>query len=504
MTYQEFTNRYEFNAKTDSLGQGSFGKVVKAYDNVLDKYVAIKIAEVKEFEGSDLSLKKELALLSSIPAQRNIANYEECFRFDNQLGEYDYAIMQYYPNGNLQQLIKTQNLTTHHLHQLVKGIVKGLEHIHKHNIIHRDLKPANILISERVVNGAKQYIPKITDFGLGKMVSGDVSQIGNSFAGGTFNYCSPEQLKGETLRKNTDLWSVGIILYELFTGKNPFNVNQSSNPSFNTIANSIIASQIPADIYMIEEPYQQMVKSCLEKDPNLRVKSAETLIDLLNNRPIKAEVKVEQTNNVAETQVQANSNVVKEPKVEVRNKSKERKLKTKKPLLIFAGLGVLAFVLAVFLTNNMYIIQNIKEAIRETEIAEDKPSKPLKPTKPIEPDLGPIEVRKPTSPVKAETSISFNSSSIDFGNVKVGDKPQYEFVFKNEGSSPLVISAARGSCGCLSVDWPQTAILPGENGRIKVIFDTSGKKGRQVKTVTVTSNTTPSKSFLKVGANVIP
>ena len=88
-------------------------------------------------------------------------------------------------------------------------------------------------------------------------------------------------------------------------------------------------------------------------------------------------------------------------------------------------------------------------------------------------------------------TISFVKNSFDFGQVKAGTKVTHEFEFKNNGTSPLIISDAKASCGCTVPDYPKAPIAPGETGKIKVVFDSSGRTGTQHKVVTVTSNAIP-------------
>src|SRR5690606_22316719 len=108
----------------------------------------------------------------------------------------------------------------------VLGILNGIAHLHHSNILHRDLKPSNILIE---IDRSDNYVPKITDFGLSKLLGNeDASLISNSFAGGTLDYSSPEQLHGYKLKYNSDLWSFGVIAYDVLTGEKPFSISDFS------------------------------------------------------------------------------------------------------------------------------------------------------------------------------------------------------------------------------------------------------------------------------------
>ncbi|MDX1476133.1 MAG: DUF1573 domain-containing protein [Saprospiraceae bacterium] len=109
------------------------------------------------------------------------------------------------------------------------------------------------------------------------------------------------------------------------------------------------------------------------------------------------------------------------------------------------------------------------------------------------------EVAKPTGPT---TTISFEQSTFDFGTVDSGEKVSHIYKFTNTGNEPLVISNAKGSCGCTVPQWPKTPIPPGETGEIRVEFDSKGKSGKQTKRVTITANTDPAQTFLTITGNI--
>ena len=104
MTYEQFQKRFTYNPDTDRLGEGGFGEVFKAYDNYLDRWVALKISKVKP-ELETVRLKKEVELVNKLAKHPNIAYYEECYTFEFPVGTYDYGVLMYYEQGNLQQLL---------------------------------------------------------------------------------------------------------------------------------------------------------------------------------------------------------------------------------------------------------------------------------------------------------------------------------------------------------------------------------------------------------------
>jgi hypothetical protein len=105
----------------------------------------------------------------------------------------------------------------------------------------------------------------------------------------------------------------------------------------------------------------------------------------------------------------------------------------------------------------------------------------------------------PTGPT---TSIAFEQTDFDFGTVTDGEKVRHTYKFKNTGNEPLVISSAKGSCGCTVPKWPSEPIPPGGSGQIDVEFDSKGKPGKQTKRVTVTANTVPAQTLLNISGTV--
>ena len=289
MTQEQFFYRYKYDRTKDRIGGGGFGNVYKVFDTIENETVALKIAEVRLGQ-ENLSLKKEVDLASTMERHVNIARYTACYRFDLPNGHFDFGILQYYPLGNLSQLVKNKKLNHIEKEQIAKGVISGIKHLHNNNVVHRDLKSANILIAEGYHG---EYVPKIADFGLSKQFAqNENSYFSNSFAGGSLLYVAPEQLEGKELRKNVDLWSFGVVLYELFVGETPFraNVDDGSETARAEIINKIRNATLPASITNIPKPWRDIIKVCLVVDPAKRVKSVEDVMDvfdLLKNGPYK-------------------------------------------------------------------------------------------------------------------------------------------------------------------------------------------------------------------------
>jgi serine/threonine protein kinase len=359
MTQEEFHKRYQYNPNTDCLGEGGFGKVYKAYDTYRDRYVAIKMAEVKPHL-EEVRLKKEVEIISKLPSHQNIAHYEDCYTFSTFAGEYDFGVLQYYEEGNLQQLLIDKQLNYEQKDSLLRQILEGIIFLHSQGIIHRDLKPQNILISNR--DG--KYIPKITDFGISKKLDVNKSTFfTNSLAGaGTLSFSSPEQLLGNTIRKNTDLWSFGVIACWMFTGKLPFNTgNQTVTSEAGRIElfRQITSGDITALIRQLPSVWQKLVKQCIVVDSDKRISGAVKCLELLEG---KVEVDVTESsngnttvNNTIPTQTPDKKDVVYPtsfPNTSTSYPQHTPNSKGNPTPWIIAGIGVLIVSLIIFFTTN--------------------------------------------------------------------------------------------------------------------------------------------------------
>lgn len=374
MTQQEFFNRYSYNVRTDKIGGGSFGTVYKAYDNVLDRTVAIKVSEVKILGGKEFSLLDEFDAIKDLPLHPNIANYEALYNFDQANGIFDYAVLQYYPDGNLKDLIKKSDLSQEEKEVAALQVLAGLEFLHNHRVVHRDMKPSNILIQARNQGGRVVYVPKITDFGLSKKADPSAkSRFTNSFGGGTLEYSSPEQLRGQNLRFNTDLWAWAVIVYELFTGMPMFKTSGGGSDSAEAekmIFDQILNSELIAKLSNFPENWQRALAACLDRNPETRVKTAEDIRTILRNEqplaatpsaapavetPAAAPSSFEMPEAEAATRIDS----IRQPEAQAapaqetaaanpkEQKSQNDGGKSKKPLFIALGLGAAAIVGAV-------------------------------------------------------------------------------------------------------------------------------------------------------------
>lgn len=115
-----------------------------------------------------------------------------------------------------------------------------------------------------------------------------------------------------------------------------------------------------------------------------------------------------------------------------------------------------------------------------------------------------VKPAEPAVPAGPTTTMSFDKLEFDYGVIDAGEKVNHKYKFTNTGSEPLIISNAKGSCGCTVPNWPKEPIPPGATSEIDVVFDSKGKKGKQSKRVTITANTSPAQTFLTIKGEVTP
>lgn len=284
---QDFEKR--FSLSQDRLvGEGGFGKVYLSYDKHLDLEVAIKKSDVKTDER--YNLYTEFKRISNLPAHANIANYIACFRIkESSLTQTDFAVLQYYPLGNLKQLIKANKLNYSQKLDLIKGILQGLKFLHDNNIIHRDIKPPNVLIAKRKYEDI--YIPKITDFGISRIINefNEKSSIRTEFKMGQNEFTAPELSinKVSRLRSNADLYSAGMLIYFILTEKMPFNLSKYDTPErreaelYQLTHKQFNPHKTLDDFDKLPVEFQTLLIKLLKINPEERIKTAQEAIELL-------------------------------------------------------------------------------------------------------------------------------------------------------------------------------------------------------------------------------
>jgi eukaryotic-like serine/threonine-protein kinase len=260
---------------TEQIGAGGMGVVYRAYDERLERTVAIKVLPPNLLEGE--AAKKRFRREALALARINHPNIATLYDVGSE-NSTDYLVLEDIPGLTLEERIHTGPLPVAEVLSLANQICEGLAAAHDRGIIHRDLKPGNMCLTP---DGRL----KILDFGLAERAAAP-SQVGATVTttqiqemSGTVPYMAPEQLQGQPADPRSDLWAVGAVLYELSCGRRPFPGKVST-----AIAADIIHKQ-PATPRSLrpEIPLglEQVILKCLEKDPaNRYVSAREVLEDL--------------------------------------------------------------------------------------------------------------------------------------------------------------------------------------------------------------------------------
>jgi non-specific serine/threonine protein kinase len=250
----------------EKIGEGGMGVVYKALDTKLMRDVALKFlpahaSQVPEFKKRFIKEAQAAAALD----HPNICVVHEIHEEDESI----FIVMAYIKGLSLKERIAEAPLSQEDTMDIATQVARGLEAAHEKGIVHRDIKPANIMITDK-------GHAKIMDFGVAKFsLEADVTQtIGIS---GTLAYMSPEQACGDVVDSRTDIWSLGICLYEMLAGKHPF-ASDTQQAMISGILNKDPAP-VTAFVPQISPGFDQILQKALEKDKNARYPSVSELYD---------------------------------------------------------------------------------------------------------------------------------------------------------------------------------------------------------------------------------
>ena len=253
----------------DHLGTGGMATVWLGYDTILDRQVAIKTFKIDaNDEDAVKRFNREAKAVTSLSHPNIVSIYD----VENE-GEFYYLILEYVEGMTLKDyMIKNPRIPIETIVHIAKQIAAGLSHAHQNGIIHRDIKPQNILMNENLTC-------KITDFGIARAY-GDTTLTQTNQMLGTVYYLSPEQARGNVATAQSDIYSLGILIFEMITGQIPF-----KGESAVAIALKHLQEELP-DIDKYRENVPQSVKNIVlqatMKNPNERYISSKELFDDLS------------------------------------------------------------------------------------------------------------------------------------------------------------------------------------------------------------------------------
>lgn len=289
-------NRYKI---LDHLGTGGMATVWLGYDTILDRKVAIKTFKIDaNDEGAVKRFNREAKAVTSLSHPNIVSIYD----VENE-GDFYYLILEYVEGMTLKDyMIKNPRIPIETIVHIAKQIAAGLSHAHQNGIIHRDIKPQNILMDDNLTC-------KITDFGIARAY-GDTTLTQTNQMLGTVYYLSPEQARGNVATAQSDIYSLGILIFEMITGQIPF-----KGESAVAIALKHLQEELP-EIDKYREKVPQSVKNIVlqatMKNPNERYISSKELFNdlstvlnperLYENRYTGFKLNTEPVNNYNQTQ----------------------------------------------------------------------------------------------------------------------------------------------------------------------------------------------------------
>src|SRR5438045_2452999 len=259
----------------EKLGHGGMGEVYLAEDKRLDRKVAIKFlpAEVATDERAKQRLLREAKTAATLDHPNICAIYEV-----GQEGDHSFMVLQYIEGETLASRLKRHLPDLQESLAIASQVADALNEAHGRGIIHRDIKPENIMLTTH-----NQV--KVLDFGLAKVLrdssiieADTVSMLSISgMVMGTVPYMSPEQVRGEALDCRSDIFSFGTVLYELLSGRRPFEAKSSAE----VISAILTAEPPPISRFSLGHSgsaQEELIRKCLEKDPTLRYQTMGDLI----------------------------------------------------------------------------------------------------------------------------------------------------------------------------------------------------------------------------------
>ena len=255
----------------DLIGRGGMASVYRATDERLGRDVAIKIFELRATDESDIQRQQaEINVLASLNHHSVVTLFDVGVNRTGADGPQIYLVMQLVDGVNLRQRLDGDPMSTRHIAQIGYDLAEGLEYIHGRGVIHRDIKPANILLEE--YSSDTRTHARLTDFGIALFPDSErVTNLGMTT--GTAAYLSPEQARGEEIGPASDIYSLGLVLLECFTGETAF----PGKPIPSAMARLLRDPAIPEEL---SPEWRHLLTTMLSREPGQRPPTAEVVLAL--------------------------------------------------------------------------------------------------------------------------------------------------------------------------------------------------------------------------------
>jgi serine/threonine protein kinase len=246
---------------TRSLGSGGMADVYEAHDETLERTVALKVLPLEYTRNPQLVARFQKEVRAA--AKLNHRNIVTVFEVGHQ-DSYHYFSMRLLTGGDLRKRIE-RGLTSLEALAILRELADAFAHAHARGFIHRDVKPENVMFDE-------QGFPVLTDFGIAKALDANTHMTRTGMTMGTPRYLAPEQASGKPVDARADLYSLGIILFEMLTGQPPYDAEESMAVIFKHVTEPI--PQLP-EVFV---RFQPLLEKLMAKEPKQRMASAEDLM----------------------------------------------------------------------------------------------------------------------------------------------------------------------------------------------------------------------------------
>ena len=350
--------RYEIIEK---VGIGGMAIVYKAKDIYLKRIVAVKV--LKEQYLDDKEFIKKFVIEAQSVANLNNQNIVKIYDVGQHIEDgkiFNYIVMEYINGKTLNELIKDNGrLNSTAVVSISKQIANALDCAHKHHIIHRDIKPHNIIIDENLN-------VKVTDFGIARIATSSTITYTSSVLG-TVHYISPEQAKGKFIDEKSDIYSLGVVMYEMVTGRVPFDTDNAVGIAMQHINEPLVE---PIKLVPNLEPWlNSIIVKCMEKTPENRFDSASSLIKALDDKHIDNNQKVTFNDNsdraIYRESVYKTSKAKDSNKPIIRNSNKNREQLNKKKGIF--DYSITYVILALLIIASVFFIYRLAVSNKATD-----------------------------------------------------------------------------------------------------------------------------------------
>ncbi|MCJ7678412.1 MAG: protein kinase, partial [Anaerolineales bacterium] len=251
------------------LGEGGMAAVFRAYQPGMERYVALKVLPRQFAEDPEFSARfqREARILAQLQHPHILPVFDY-----GQVEGYSFIVMPFVPSGTLTDSIQGQPLPLPRIRQVISQVGDALSYAHGRGLVHRDVKPSNVLIDE-------SGNCLLTDFGLARMVETNVNLTAIGTLMGTPAYMSPEQGSGSKIDSRSDIYSLGIILYEMATGRVPY---RAETPVAVVFMHTSAPLPLPRSVNPdLPEAVERVILKALARNPDDRYQTAEDLVAAL-------------------------------------------------------------------------------------------------------------------------------------------------------------------------------------------------------------------------------